>query len=66
MTKTIRTFIAVELPAAVVARAVSLVELLRPAGADVKWVESQNMHLTLKFLGDVREEDTADVCRVIT
>jgi RNA 2',3'-cyclic 3'-phosphodiesterase len=66
MTKRIRTFIAVELSPAVVARAVSLVELLRPAGTDVKWVESQNMHLTLKFLGDVREEDTVDVCRVVT
>jgi len=66
MTKKIRTFVAVELSPAVVAQAVSLVELLRPAGADCKWVESQNMHLTLKFLGDVREEDTADVCRVVT
>lgn len=66
MMKKIRTFIAVELSPAVVAQAVSLVGQLRPAGADVKWVESQNMHLTLKFLGDVREEDTADVCRVVT
>ena len=66
MTKKIRTFIAVELAPAIVAQAVSLVEQLRPAGADVKWVASQNMHLTLKFLGDVREEDTADVCRVVT
>ncbi len=66
MTKKIRTFIAVELAPAVVAQAVSLVEQLRPAGADVKWVASQNMHLTLKFLGDVREEDTADVCRVVS
>lgn len=66
MTKKIRTFIAVELHPDVVAQAVSLVDRLRSAGAEVKWVESQNMHLTLKFLGDVREEDTADVCRVIT
>lgn len=66
MTKKIRTFVAVELSPAVVAQAVRLAELLRLAEADVKWVESPNMHLTLKFLGDVREEDTADVCRVVT
>ena len=65
MTKKIRTFIAVELSPGVVAQAVSLVDRLRLAGAEVKWVESQNMHLTLKFLGDVREEDTVDVCRVV-
>ncbi|MCU0873213.1 MAG: RNA 2',3'-cyclic phosphodiesterase [Pirellulaceae bacterium] len=66
MSKKIRTFIAVELSAAVRAEAVRLVELLRPAGGDAKWVEPQNMHLTLKFLGDVREEAIADVCRVVT
>ncbi len=66
MTKKIRTFIAVELSPAVRAEAVRLVELLRPAGGDAKWVEPQNMHLTLKFLGDVREEAIADVCRVVT
>ena len=62
----IRTFIAVELSPAVRAEAVRLVELLRPAGGDAKWVEPQNMHLTLKFLGDVREEQIADVCRVVS
>jgi 2'-5' RNA ligase len=66
MTKKIRTFIAVELSPAVRAEAVRLVELLRPAGGDARWVELQNMHLTLKFLGDVREEAIADVCRVVT
>ena len=66
MTKKIRTFIAVELSPEVRAEAVRLVDLLRPAGGDAKWVERQNMHLTLKFLGDVREEAIADVCRVVS
>ncbi|NLF69692.1 MAG: RNA 2',3'-cyclic phosphodiesterase [Candidatus Anammoximicrobium sp.] len=66
MTQKIRTFIAVELSPVVVAQAVGLVEALRPAGVGVKWVESQNMHLTLKFLGDVRAEELADVVRVVT
>lgn len=65
MTNKIRTFIAVELSAAVRAEAIRLVERLRPAGGDARWVEPQNMHLTLKFLGDVREEAIPDVCRVV-
>lgn len=62
----IRTFIAVELAPEIRTRAVELVESLRPAGGDARWVEPHNMHLTLKFLGDVREEALADVCRVVT
>jgi len=65
MTNKIRTFIAVELSDAVRAEAQRLVERLRPAGGDARWVQPQNMHLTLKFLGDVREDALADVCRVV-
>lgn len=64
--KKIRTFIAVEMSLEVRTRAVELVEQLRPLGGDARWVEPHNMHLTLKFLGDVREEAIADVCRVVT
>ncbi len=31
-------------------------ERLRRSGADVKWVETRNLHLTLKFLGNVEPE----------
>jgi 2'-5' RNA ligase len=61
----IRAFVAVELSSAVIDRARSLIERLRPSGADVKWVEPQNMHLTLQFLGDVPEAQTAEVCRAV-
>ena len=30
---------------------------------DVKWVQPENMHLTLKFLGQTRDEDVAGVCK---
>jgi 2'-5' RNA ligase len=62
----IRTFVAVELSAAVIDRARSLIEHLRPSGADVKWVEPHNMHLTLQFLGDVPEPQTAEVCGAVS
>jgi 2'-5' RNA ligase len=59
MAKT-RTFIAVE---AVHAQAQSAIERLRPNVANVKWVEPENLHWTLQFLGDLKDEELAEVCR---
>jgi RNA 2',3'-cyclic 3'-phosphodiesterase len=32
---------------------------------DAKWVDPDVMHLTLKFLGEIPDEQVADVCRVV-
>ena len=61
----IRTFIAVELSGPVRRRAEKLIDQLRVADAKVTWVKPQNMHLTLKFLGDVPDNDVPEVCRVV-
>lgn len=31
---------------------------------DVKWVEPDNIHLTLKFLGEIKNEQGAEVCEI--
>ncbi len=62
---TIRTFVAVEMSSAVRSRAASLIERFRVAGAKVTWVAPQNMHLTLKFLGDVPDVDSPGVCQAV-
>jgi len=51
-----RTFIAIELPPEVKTRLTQLQKELRETGADVKWVEPRNIHLTLKFLGEINKE----------
>ena len=33
--------------------------------SDVKWVEPQNMHLTLKFLGEIKDRETVKVCNIV-
>ena len=49
----VRTFIGIALNDAVRKNLVSLQRELSAGGAKVKWVEEENLHLTMKFLGDV-------------
>lgn len=42
-----------------------VVEIFQAAPADVKWVDPQNLHLTLKFLGDVDSVDIHRVCEMV-
>ncbi len=65
MKNTLRTFVAVEISGAIRARAGELIAALQGTAADVKWVEPQNRHLTLKFLGDVHQREIAEVCQAV-
>ena len=50
----IRSFIAIELPREVKSALTRLQDKLKAAGsAPVRWVDPANIHLTLKFLGDI-------------
>jgi 2'-5' RNA ligase len=60
-----RTFIAVELDEDVRDRLVSLQETLARVVTDVKWVEPENLHVTLLFLGEVDDREIPKVCRLI-
>ena len=62
----LRTFVAVEMAAAVRDAAVAVIDDLRKAEADVKWVARENMHLTLQFLGQVPADTINDVCHAVT
>jgi 2'-5' RNA ligase len=61
----LRTFIAVDLGKALRDRCVSLQENLIRAGTDVKWVEPDNLHLTLLFLGEVNDRDVPAMCAAV-
>ena len=49
----VRAFIALEIPKEVRTLIAEIQERLRSAEASVKWVRPANIHLTIKFLGDV-------------
>lgn len=61
----IRTFIAVDLAAAVKDRLIKLQEQLGRSGTGVKWTRPENLHLTLLFLGEVEELEVVSICRVV-
>jgi 2'-5' RNA ligase len=49
----IRTFICIEVPETIKERIAGLQQQLRKGDAQVSWVKPSNIHLTIKFLGDV-------------
>lgn len=65
MKPTARTFVAIEIDEAVRRRAAELVARLAAGTSDVRWVEPHNMHLTLKFLGEVPLERVPRICEVV-
>lgn len=60
-TDAVRTFLCVEMPQSVRERIEALQRELRRLDAPASWVKPANLHLTLKFLGDVEASRLAEV-----
>jgi 2'-5' RNA ligase len=56
-----RVFIAIQIPEQVKLCVGRIRESLRPSGADIKWVEDDNYHITLKFLGEVDQKEIVGI-----
>jgi len=61
----LRSFIAIELPETARTALEALQGELKKCGADIRWVRPEHIHLTLKFLGDIREKDVAGIAENI-
>lgn len=66
MTETFRAFIAIDLPESIKSFLGDVQEALKWYGFRVKWVRPQNIHLTLKFLGDTAAADTDKIAEAMT
>ncbi len=53
MPKTLRAFVAVPIPDAVALFLMQIQAQLQLPGRNIRWVAAKNIHLTLKFLGDI-------------
>ena len=55
----IRTFIAVDLPQQIKMDIDKMIAGLRHESPGIRWVKAANLHLTLRFLGDIPEQSVA-------
>ncbi len=63
--KSIRAFIAINLPPPVKELASHIREQFRDCGRTIRWVDPKNVHLTIKFLGDIPKEKIESVGKAI-
>jgi RNA 2',3'-cyclic 3'-phosphodiesterase len=64
--KSVRAFLAIELPVEVLNEINSIQSRMRKnLQGMIRWVRPEGMHLTLKFFGDVSENDVATISRVM-
>ncbi len=63
--RVIRTFICIEISASIKARLAALQEDVRKLEAQVSWVKPANIHLTLKFLGDVPQAKLPQIIEAV-
>jgi 2'-5' RNA ligase len=62
MRKGMRCFIAIDINEKVKTAILELQRIFKGCNADIRWIKPENIHLTLKFLGNV-EEDMLDKIR---
>ncbi|MGD1975624.1 MAG: RNA 2',3'-cyclic phosphodiesterase [Desulfobacterales bacterium] len=65
MPSTLRTFIALELPPSLISLLAKVQEDLQSMGLRAKWVRPGNIHLTLKFLGNINSADIDNIGRAM-
>jgi 2'-5' RNA ligase len=61
MEKEVRTFIAIELSDTAKERLSEIQKQLQQLELDVKWIEPENIHLTLRFLGDLTQKQLKSI-----
>jgi len=63
----VRTFIAVDFPPFMLERIAEITGFFKTLTSekDLKWVETKNLHLTIKFLGEIDEQKAVQVKRTL-
>lgn len=56
-----RAFVAIEIPEEIRNRIAGLIQALQPAAPKVRWARAGGMHITLKFLGEISEQQVEEI-----
>ena len=62
----IRAFLAIDLPASLRPVLSWAQEELKKSGADIKWVPVGNIHITMKFFGNITDVQVNDISEAVT
>ena len=62
---TIRTFIAIELPDHIIESFIEIQNSLKSQRFKIRWSKPENIHLTLKFLGNIQHDDVEKIINVM-
>jgi len=60
-----RTFIAIDLDSQLKKNLEALIDEFRPNGKNIRWVNAEAMHLTLKFLGEIADQDVSPIATAL-
>jgi 2'-5' RNA ligase len=61
----IRAFIAVDLDDPVIEKICNVVEILKSRITEIRWLRKENLHLTLKFLGNIAESQVEPIATAL-
>lgn len=61
----IRAFIAINLAASVIEEIAKVQSALQEAKGDIRWTRADNLHLTLKFLGDITRQQVEPIVHTL-
>ncbi len=56
-----RAFVAVEIPDEIRRRIADLIQALQSAAPQVRWARAEGLHITLKFLGEISEQQVEEI-----
>ena len=60
-----RTFIAIKAADEIKQRIIEIQNELKSINADIRWIKLENIHMTLKFLGEVEDSRIIEVCSIV-
>lgn len=64
--KKLRLFWAINLPEDIKAKISNIQDRLKESGSDAKWVERQNLHITVKFLGEAEPGMVGEIAGAVS